>query len=94
MYPYAAGGPRTYTPPNQPLSGSFAPWGWYQGSPGLLPFLQRMGFPKHAPVVATGVVNATPTSGSWPVWAWILLAAGMGAALLLIASRQRRRVLA
>jgi len=96
VYPYAAGGPRTYTPVNQPLAGSFAPYGWYQSMPGLLTFLKKNGFPAHAPSVAAAAVGATSSasSGTWPVWAWILLAVGIGGSLLLLASRQRRRVVA
>jgi hypothetical protein len=96
VYPYAAGGPRTYTPVNQPLAGSFAPYGWYQSMPGLLTFLKKNGFPAHAPSVTAAAAGATSSasSGSWPVWAWMLLAVGIGASLLLVASRQRRRIVA
>ena len=96
VYPYAAGGPRTYTPPNQPLAGSFAPNGWYQSTPTFLRFLKHIGFPQHAPAVATagGGAAGAPSSGGWPAWTWILIAAGMGGTLLLVAARQRRRVLA
>lgn len=97
LYPYAAGGPRTYTAVNQPLSGSFAPYGWYQATPDLLPFLRKIGFPAHAPLVTTGAIGAPgagSSSAAWPAWAWVLIAAGMGGAVLLVAARQRRRVLA
>jgi hypothetical protein len=96
VYPYAAGGPRTYTPPNQVLSGAYLQFGWYQSMPGLTTFLKTNGFPAHAPSVAATTNGGTtvPSSGSWPVWAWILIAVGIGGALLLVATRQRRRVLA
>jgi hypothetical protein len=38
--------------------------------------------------------TATGASNGWPAWAWILIAIGMAGALLLVASRQRRRVMA
>ena len=94
LYPYAAGGPRTYTPPNQGLGGSFLDIGWYQGSPDLLPFLIRSGFPAHAPLVAPDGSPSSPTATSWPAWAWVLVAMAMGGVLLLVAARQRRRVVA
>jgi hypothetical protein len=95
VYPYAAGGPRTYTPPNQVLSGAYLDSGWYQSTPELTTFLKNNGLPSHAPTVAAPTGGTTvPSAGSWPVWAWILIAVGMGGALLLVANRQRRRVVA
>jgi hypothetical protein len=97
VYPYAAGGPRTYTPPNQVVSGAYLQSGWYQSMPELTIFLKNNGFPVHAPSAVTanaGTTASTASSGSWPVWAWILIAIGIGGALLLVATRQRRRVLA
>jgi len=91
LYPYAAGGPRTYTPVNQPLAGGFAGYGWYQATPDLLPFLVRMGFPAHSPV-AVDAPGTSETPGTVPGWGWMLIAFGMIGALTLVALRQRRRV--
>src|SRR5436309_13784415 len=93
LYPYAAGGPRSYTPVNQSVAGNFLDYGWYQGTPDLLRLLVRHGFPKHAPALTAPPATVGSTS-AWPAWSWILVALGIGGALLVVASRQRRRALA
>jgi hypothetical protein len=71
LYPYARGGPVTYTPRGQQLAGLFGDAGdmpitagWYQSSPGFLRYLMDKGLPERSPVarVATGE-TATPGSG-------------------------------
>jgi hypothetical protein len=70
-------------------------------------FLVSLGFPQTAPpyeapdtplpgrpvppAVATHPAPV-PVPTSWPVWAWALIASVMGAGVLLVASRQRRRL--
>jgi hypothetical protein len=47
LYPYAPGGPVTFTPPGQRIFDSKAPGGWYRGSAGrLLPVLADLGVPR------------------------------------------------
>jgi hypothetical protein len=129
VYPYAKGGPWTYTPPGQNLvpAGEALTGGWWQVGHRMIgsfseriarqfrALLVRNGFPSEAPTytapakplpgqpvetapAAKSTTEAGPvqvgTSGAWPVWAWILIAVGMGGALFLVASRQRRRVTA
>jgi hypothetical protein len=106
VYPYAPGGPLTYTPPGQTI-GRYQPpqpihAGWYQGKPVLLRFLISFGFPKTAPDTTpvpassgatTGAVapQPSPAHGFWPAWMWIPIAAGILGTGLLVASKHRRR---
>jgi hypothetical protein len=100
VYPYADGGPWTYTPPGQRIYARLLV-GWYHGSPRLLRYLISSGFPKTAPD-ATNPAAASDTSkrtlaaqpppphGSWPTWAWIAIAAAVGGGGMLIAASRRR----
>ena len=102
LYPYADGGPVTYTPPGQVLSAELfespLPTGWWQAEAGLLDFLVENGLPASAPVAeeapAAGDVtlDAPPATGSAP-WGWILLGLVGLAGLSLTAPGVRRRVL-
>lgn len=50
LYPYAAGGPITYTPPGQPLyDGQRTRGGWYAGGRDLKDALASIGLPRAAP---------------------------------------------
>ena len=102
LYPYADGGPVTYTPPGQILSAevfeSPLTAGWWQAEPGLLVFLVQNGLPQTNPVAADEL--PAPASGTQPVpttrsvpWGWILLGLAGLAALSLTAPGVRRRVL-
>jgi hypothetical protein len=107
LYPYAKGGPVTYTPPGQqftseefdaPLSS-----GWWQSEPGFLQFLVENGLPATNPVAGAASADQpgqepadqpVPVTRSAP-WAWILVGfGGLAAALSLTAPAVRRRVLA
>ena len=64
-------------------------------------FLIRHGFPATAPqteAVAKPAPAAhpvpAPTTDGWPVWIWGVLAIGLAGSLVLVATRQRRRVAA
>lgn len=52
LYPYAPGGPVSFTPPGQALSGLIDDFampiisGWHQGPPPLLDYLVERGFPE------------------------------------------------
>ena len=99
VYPYAPGGAWAYTPPGQLIETQRLAAGWWHAPPRLLRLLVSFGFPKtaptvtptHAPDSSNRTTGAPPPAGeAWPVWAWILLAVGLGAALALLASRRRR----
>jgi hypothetical protein len=102
VYPYADGGPWTYTPPGQRIYARL-PVGWYHGSPRLRRYLISFGFPKTAPDATkpaaasdtfkrTVAAQPAPPHGSWPAWAWIAITLGVGALVLLVATRYRKRV--
>jgi hypothetical protein len=105
VYPYAPGGAWAYTPPGQLIETQRLAAGWFHAPPRLLRLLVSFGFPKTAPDTthagpaasdaSKGVAaQPPPMHESWPAWAWILIAFGVGGALLLVATRQRRRVTA
>jgi hypothetical protein len=48
LYPYAAGGPVTYTLPGQPLFGTKSVGGWFRGSAGFKARLVALGLPAKA----------------------------------------------
>jgi hypothetical protein len=80
LYPYADGGPVTYTPPGQRIAEGM-PWGgaisagWYQSSPKFFDYLVRQGLPETSPVVAADRESAPdpglatgPTPGAGSSW--------------------------
>jgi hypothetical protein len=87
LYPYADGGPVTFTPPGQVLTGEgMAPIGsgWFQADPGFFEFLVEEGLPDTKPLAAV----SQP-----PPWTWILAGlVGLAAVVALAAPRVRRRV--
>jgi hypothetical protein len=89
LYPYADGGPVTFTPPGQVLTGEgMAPIGsgWFQADPGFFEFLVEAGLPEAKPLAA--VSQPAP-------WTWILAGlVGLAAVAALAAPRMRRRILA
>ncbi len=98
LYPYAAGGPVTYTRPGQPVFDQTTRGGWYKASDGLRQHLISLGLPNKAPLAAAsgggsaenpaGGANASPAparpaaADAPAVWPRVL--AG-GALLLLVA---------
>jgi hypothetical protein len=104
LYPYAKGGPVTYTPPGQELLSDAARIpivaGWYEASPEFLEFLVQHGLPATdplAPVADPAPRNepaADPASGQPAAWMWVIIGTVGLAALSLAAPRIRRRALA
>jgi hypothetical protein len=100
LYPYAEGGPVTYTPPGQKLTGDLGMRivaGWYESPLGYLQYLVDHGLPETNPV--TPVAGGEPGTDTAPEatttpWAVIVLTLTGVTALLLMAPRVRRRVLA
>jgi hypothetical protein len=104
LYPYAGGGPVTYTPPHQELTGLFGEAGymrvtpgWYQSSSsGFLGYLVSHGLPEGNPVtpVATGDAASDTAPGAEGPWATTLVVLAGLTALSLIILAVRRRMLA
>jgi hypothetical protein len=59
VYPYAAGGPVTFTPAGQPVLDMTTRGGWYQGFDGFRAQLIDLGLPNHKPL-APATKPATP----------------------------------
>jgi hypothetical protein len=82
LYPYAKGGPVTYTPPGQRVAegwGGMISAGWYRSSPGFFQYLVDHGLPERSPVAlgATGEVvrdgTAAAQSVPWPAMVLVLV---------------------
>jgi hypothetical protein len=54
VYPYAATGPLTYTPPGQRVFGEASHGGWYQASDGLRRQLIALGLPNRPALTSSG----------------------------------------
>jgi len=83
VYPYAAGGPVTFTPAGQPVFDTTTTGGWYQGFDGLRAQLIELGLPNRDPLApGTKATPATPAPPpAWPrlaavVIGFLVLAAG------------------
>ena len=101
LYPYAKGGPVTYTPSGQrvaegqPWGGVISP-GWYQSPPRFLEYLVDHGLPERnavAPAAPGETAPDTAPRAQTAPWAGAL-ALLVGLALSLAALAVRRRVLA
>lgn len=104
LYPYAKGGPVTYTPAGQELRGLFGDAGtlpitagWYQSSLDFLQYLADHGLPETNPLAA--VANPEPATGTAPraqaaTWLGIVVVLVGLVAVALAALAVRRRMLA
>jgi hypothetical protein len=96
LYPYAKGGPVTYTPPGQRIFGGLTiTAGWYQSSLDFFQYLVDQGLPESNPVVAADRESApSPVRPGLALWVWIALALTGLSAVSVAALRLRRRALA
>jgi hypothetical protein len=98
VYPYAAGGPVTFTPAGQPVLDMTTRGGWYQGFDGFRAQLIELGLPNRKPLTpATKPAAPTPAPASpqptpaatpsspAPAWPRLLAVAGAFLALAGIA---------
>jgi hypothetical protein len=101
LYPYAEGGPVTYTPPGQGLAEG-RPWGgaisagWYQSSSSFFDYLVDQGLPETNPAGGAAGSESAPdtvSAAQATPWGWIALALAGVLALSVAASRLRRRIL-
>jgi hypothetical protein len=97
LYPYAKGGPVTYTSPGQRLGGPASmsiTAGWYRSSAPFLAFLVDQGLPETNPMVVADRASDPDTVPSSGLWRWIALAFAAVVAVSVVRRRLRRRVLA
>lgn len=97
LYPYAKGGPVTYTPPGQHLTGPAGMTitaGWYQSPLDFFAYLVDHGLPEANPVgpVASGEPAGTAQGARKAPWAGIVVVLVGIAGLSLAALAVRRRV--
>jgi hypothetical protein len=94
VYPYAAGGPVTFTPAGQPVLDMTTRGGWYQGFDSFRAQLIELGLPNHKPLTPATPAAKTPSpapaatpaaTAPSPAPAWPRLAA-VAAAFLAIAA--------
>jgi len=99
LYPYAKGGPVTYTPPGQELTVGVKMQitaGWYQSSLGFFHYLVDHGLPETNPVAPVATREPAPDTApgaQTAPWAGIVVVLVGLAALSLAALAARRRVL-
>ncbi len=96
VYPYAAGGPVTFTPAGQPVLDMTTSGGWYQGFDGFRAQLIELGLPNRAPLTpstkttpapspAPASPEPAPATPASPPPAWPRLAAVVAGFLVLAA---------
>ncbi len=96
VYPYAAGGPVTFTPAGQPVLDMTTSGGWYQGFDGFRAQLIELGLPNRdpltpstkttpAPSPAPASPEPAPATPASPPPAWPRLAAVVAGFLVLAA---------
>jgi hypothetical protein len=83
IYPFADGGPVTFTPPGQQMLGMRVNGGWHQESSVLTEAMRDLGADPHAPGTLPAIVPAaqaaTDPADSESAWPWIAAgAAGVG----------------
>jgi hypothetical protein len=93
LWPYAAGGPVTFTPAGQPVLDTTTTGGWYQGFDGLRAQLVELGLPNRQPLApaatAAPAASAPATPQSAPATgsaAWPRVATIVGGLLVLAAA--------
>lgn len=97
LYPFASGGPLTYTPPDQRLFGArISRGGWFVGPPELVKALMSLGMPDRATLETAASRASTPGAGvhdTGTPWLLITSIVAGGAALVLGTTihRSRRR---
>ncbi|HZC99317.1 MAG TPA: hypothetical protein VFA46_03730, partial [Actinomycetes bacterium] len=64
VYPYAAGGPVTYTKPGQPVFDQTTRGGWYRASDALREHLLSLGLPSKAPPVAASGAGSAASAAA------------------------------
>jgi hypothetical protein len=67
VYPYAAGGPVTYTKPGQLVFDESTRGGWYKASDGLRQHLISLGLPNKAPLVSAASGQGSSSASPAPV---------------------------
>lgn len=92
LYPYAAGGPVTYTAPGQSLFGTQSTrGGWYRASPSLKRMLIRAGLPDRAPSQSSGNKGGPGFADFWPAYT-VLFVLGLVALTAIVIRRRPRTV--
>jgi hypothetical protein len=88
VWPYAAGGPVTFTPAGQPVLDTTSSGGWYQGFDGLRAQLIELGLPNRKPLApgAPAPASPQPTPTTGPPAAWPRVAAVVAGFLVLAAA--------
>jgi hypothetical protein len=93
VWPYAAGGPVSFTPAGQPVLDTTTTGGWYQGFDGLRAQLVELGLPNRkplAPVTATPAgpapASPQPAPATTQPAAWPRVAAVVAGLLVLVAA--------
>jgi hypothetical protein len=96
IWPYAAGGPVTFTPAGQPVLDTTSSGGWYQGFDGLRAQLIELGLPNRKPLApavtatpapaAPAPASPQPTPATGPSAAWPRVAAVVAGFLVLAAA--------
>jgi hypothetical protein len=104
VYPYAAGGPVSFTPAGQAVLDTTSTGGWYQGFDGLRAQLIELGLPNRKPLApaaaaapaAPAPASPQPAPASAPSAAWPRVAAVVAGLLVLVAAAavplRRRRL--
>ena len=92
VYPYAAGGPVSFTPAGQAVLDTTTSGGWYQGFDGLRAQLIELGLPNRQPLTPSATATPTPASpqpaqpaSASPPPAWPRIATVAAAFLILAA---------
>jgi hypothetical protein len=96
VWPYAAGGPVTFTPAGQPVLDTTTAGGWYQGFDGLRVQLVELGLPNRQPLApaatatpapaAPAAASRQPAPASAQSAAWPRVAAVVAGLLVLVAA--------